>query len=229
MKKRMMWSVLFWVMLGMVGVGFAEASAGKRGSKVRYFSNDSVYVYGMGSVIGFNPSYGDYPDLGTERATTFAPVAGVGFRMVDIGEHLFFNLEFDVTPATFDFYGRSNQQVGFYTLMLDTEMKFFRTTPLSIFFGIGASLVTLQEPYWGYDENGDGYYFGNDSTVAMALEVGIKYPLTRKLLFRTGLRVYGKVSPDDYYGYDYWDDEYGDNSNLDTFSTSFAVGLEYHF
>ncbi len=230
MKKRMVQSVLFLFIMGFVLMSFSEASEtseGKRNSNVRYFSKDSVYVYAMGSTNRLNPDFGNYA-LGMDSASTLAPVVGLGWRMINFSNRFFFNLEFDYTPAKFDFFSRSNQHIDFYTLMLDAELKIFRRNPASIFFGMGASLVSLHEPYRGNDGYGY-YYYGTDSTVAMALELGAKFPLTRKLFFRSGIRVYGKVTPSYDYEYDYWDDEYDDDSDFDAFSTSFSLGLEYHF
>lgn len=229
MNKGIKRLVLIMFMVCLVMQGFSEAAEKKHESKVKFFSKNSVYVYGMGSSISFDPDFGNYSYLQGDSSSSFAPVVGLGFRVLNFANRSFINVEFDYTPGKFDYFNRDDLKVEYFSLMANAEMRVFRRNPVSFFLGIGASVVSVEKPYMNIMANNLSVYYGDDSRVAMAVEIGTKYPISKKLFFRSAVRFYGDLEEDEEYEYDFWGDGNESNSKLDAFSTSITVGFEFHF
>jgi len=97
-----------------------------------------------------------------------------------------------------------------------------KKVPIVIFGGWGWHSPAVRPGY----ENllGDYITVGDDTRWVMALDMGIKIPVSRSLLIRTEFQWNGEVYSDYEYGYD----EEGD-TQWDFLSSSFSVGLEFHF
>ena len=228
MKKtlqiRLMLMFMLMLMIGVNGFLFPES---KPKSKVRFFSPGSFYVYVMGSYNRFSPLDEHYLELGPDSSDAFAPVLGIGYRVVNIRDRLFFCLEGDYSPATYNFgeFGRE-QKINTLTFMVNGERKSAsKKFPVVIFAGVG--VVIHQLPDLGYvDLVGDFIPADDDTIVAFTLDIGIKIPISRSFFIRTEYQWNGDVSGD----YEYYDeyDEWGD-TQWDFLSSSLSVGLEIHF
>jgi hypothetical protein len=73
---------------------------------------------------------------------------------------------------------------------------------------------------------GDFIPAADDTITVMALDIGIKIPISRRFFIRTEFQWNGEVYGD----YSYYDeyDEWGD-TQWDFLSSSLSVGLEFHF
>ncbi len=200
---------------------FAAAKRNKRGSHVKYFSKNSLYIYGMAALNNFDAPAEYWEDWDYDTADGVAPMAGIGFRAFNFGNRLFVNLEFDFMPTRFDMDAWEHK-VDFYTAMINMEGRFFNSSPVTLLFGIGVGFIDMKDQ-WVWD------HFEDDTRVTLALELGFKFPVMKKLFFRGGLRFYSEVYPDyDGYYYDEYGNEYND-TNLDRLATTVMLGLEFHF
>jgi hypothetical protein len=222
MKKSIKGLLIILLIVSLPLMIAAEEGENKRKrSNVRYFSKNSLFIYGLGATHNFDPPGDYYFELGLDQANTFAPVVGIGFRMLNWGNRFFLNLAFDFVPAEFDFFDAPDQKVNFYTIMLDVEFNLFRSTPMGFYLGMGVGFVTLRNLWVVYQ--GDMVRQSNETITTMAMEFGLKYPISRKMFLRGAVRLHGELVP----SYDYWD-EYDNNSDFDRLSTSLMFGIELH-
>lgn len=228
MKKtlqiRLMLMLMLMLMIGVNGFLFSKS---KPKSKVRFFSPGSFYIYVMGSYNHFSPLGEHYLELGPDSADAFAPVLGIGYRVVNFRDRLFFCLEGDYSPATYNFgeFARE-QKINTLTFMVNVERRSAsKKFPVVIFAGVG--VVIHQLPDLGYvDLVGDFIPADDDTVIAFTLDIGIKIPISRSFFIRAEYQWNGDVSGDyEYYDeYDEWDD-----TQWDFVSSSLSVGLEFHF
>ena len=183
-----------------------------RGKGVTFFAPGSVYVYLQGSWVYINPDYFIYDS----KENAFAPVFGVGCRVIDFGNSMFMNLEFDFSQVTFDSEpGYTDKRVRFYNFKLGGEFLFFHNK-LGLLTNIGIGNITYPDRYdYGYDGN---------SELTLLLELGIKIAMTKHLNFRTDCRFFTEPDTNLYDDYYYYGD---DDSRLIGFTL--AVGLQYNF
>ncbi|MCK5057235.1 MAG: hypothetical protein KAT34_11305 [Candidatus Aminicenantes bacterium] len=224
MKKRVITSI---VLFFLITAGSMVLS--KQEARVTYFSLKSLYFYTMGSFGRYNPTDEHFLELGTRSANAFSSLFGGGFRLVNIRDRFFFNLEADYSEFTFDFgdYAR-DQKIGTLTVMVDLEW-FLRRLPVSFTFGVGATLHFLSD--LGYYDKHDRYIStGDDTVIATAMRIGIKYPLSRRFTLRSEFRWSGEYYGDYYNNY-YWDSygNYYDDSEWDFIFSALCFGVEYHF
>jgi hypothetical protein len=228
MKKmlqiKLMLIFMLTLMIGGDGFLFPES---KKKSKVRFFSPGSFYIYVMGSYNHFSPLDEYYLELGPDSSDAFAPILGVGYRVVNIRDRFFFSLEGDYSPATYNFgeFTR-DQKINTLTIMINGERRSAsKKFPTVIFAGVG--LVIHQLPDLGYvDLLGDFIPTDDDTIFSFAWDIGIKIPISRSFFIRAEYQWNGDVSGD----YEYYDeyDELGD-TQWDFVSSSLSVGLEVHF
>lgn len=214
MNKRIKVFILCVILLGFVG--FSEAAKCKRDEEpsVRFLPSGSFYIYGMGSANYYDPSWNYSHELDSDTDVDIAPLVGVGYRMLNVQNHFYLNLEFDYIPAEYKFdFGK--ESIQYYTLMLSSEIKPFSRNGFSCFLGIGGGVLS-----------------NDDENVNLAVSLGIKCPLSKNILLRAEARAYGDLSDDDddrYYLHRedwHYDDEEDDFACT---STAVAVGLEIHF
>jgi hypothetical protein len=228
MKKRLQVGLMLIFMLTlMIGNNDFLFSESKPKSKIRFFSSGSFYIYVMGSYNHFSPLEEHFLELGPDSSDAFAPVLGIGYRVVNIKDRLFVSLEGDYSPATYNFEDFSREQkINTLTFMLNVERRgASKKFPVVIFAGVG--VVIHQLPDLGYvDLVGDFIPADDDTVIAFACDIGIKIPISRSFFIRTEFQWNGDVSGD----YEYYDeyDEWGD-TQWDFLSSSFSVGLEFHF
>jgi len=228
MKKRLHVGLMliFMLMLMMGSEDFLFPGSQPR-SRIRFFSPGSFYIYAMGSYNYFSPLEEHFLELGPDSADTFAPVLGIGYRVVNINNRLFVSLEGDYSPAVYNFedFAR-NQKINTFTFMLNIEgSTASKKFPVIIFCGMGVGIHQL--PDLGYvDLLGDYITTGDDTITVMALDIGFKIPISRRFFIRTEFQWNGEVYGD-YYYYDEYD-EWGD-TQWDFLSSSLSVGLEFHF
>jgi len=228
MKKtlqiRLMLMFMLMLMIGVNGFLFPES---KPKSKVRFFAPGSFYVYVMGSYDHFSPLDEYYLELGPDSADAFTPILGIGYRVVNFRDRMFFCLEGDYSPATYNFgeFARE-QKINTLTIMVNVERRSAsKKFPVVIFAGVG--LVIHQLPDLGYvDLVGDFIPTDDDMIFSFAWDIGIKIPISRSFFIRAEYQWNGDVSGD----YEYYDeyDEWGD-TRWDFVSSSLSVGLEFHF
>lgn len=228
MKKtlqiKLMLMFMLMLMIGVNGCLFPES---KPKSKVRFFSPGSFYIYVMGSFNHFSPLEEHFLELGPDSSDAFAPVLGIGYRVVNIRDRLFISLEGDYSPATYNFGEFAGEQkINTLTFMLNVERRVAsKKFPAVIFAGVG--VVIHQLPDLGYvDLVGDFIPTDDDTIIAFALDIGIKIPISRGFFIRTEYQWNGDVYGD----YEYYD-EYGElgDTQWDFLSSSLSVGLEFHF
>jgi len=229
MKKGMMVFATLLVLVSftlVVSAGDKAPKEKRQDSDMRYFSKNSFYIYALGSTNSFDPPDYLWEELGVGTGTGFAPVLGVGFRFLNMGDVFFLNGEFDFSPQSYNLDYVADQKVNYYTLMLNAEGMFFGARGLSLYFGIGVSIAQIRDMYlWDPYASSDT---ANESITAMALELGVKYPITRSLFIRSGLRWIGEVYPGNSW-YDEYGYEYDAESDYDRLNTSFTFGVEFHF
>ncbi len=192
---------------------------GSRGSKITWFSPNSLYVYTMGSWF-FDLPFVDF--CGTGDFTDFNPMVGVGYTIVNFNRVLLLNLEFDYarnqSPAC-DPVGMN--RLDYYSFMLNMEYRFGRRSPISLYAGTGAAIIDETAPY-----------SFSDNFSCFVSSIGMKVALSRRLMVRFDIRHY--FDSDDSFDYLYVDD-WGDVViGLDTYynesyGTAISTGLEYHF
>ncbi len=213
------------IILILTGEGWLF-SKGK--SRVTFFAPGSFYVYVMGSYNHFVPPEDYYYSLEYESADAFAPVVGLGYRVLDIRDRFFISLEGDYRTAKYDFgnFARG-QKIDLLTLMANMEASFTSRFPMIVFLGMGVGIHRLPDLRY---ENSQGELIPQDDSITvMALDLGVKIPISRSLFIRTEFRWNGEVYGSyDYHYDDEWDSEY-DNTEWDFLSSSFSVGLEFHF
>lgn len=224
LQIRLMMIFMLTLMIG--GEDFL-ISASKLKSKIRFFSPGSFYIYIMGSYNHFSPLEEHFLELGLDSSDAFAPVLGIGYRVVNIRDRLFVSLEGDYSPATYNFedFAR-DQKINTLTFMLNVEGRVAsKKFPVVIFGGIGLGIHQLFD--LGYEDfQGDYIPVGDDTITVLALDIGIKIPVSRSFFIRTEFQWNGEVYGD----YDYYD-EYGEwgDTQWDFLSSSLSVGLEFHF
>lgn len=219
--------ILIFILTLMIGGDGFLLSKSKSKSKVRYFSPGSFYIYVLGSYNHFSPLDEYFLELGPDSADALSPVLGVGFRVVNIRDRFFINIEGDYAPATYDFgeYAR-DQKINTLTLMLNIAGRIWsKKLPLIVYGGIGVGFHHLSD--LGYvDLLGDFISGGDDTITVMAFDLGIKIPISRSLFVRTEFQWNGEVYGDYecYCEYEEWGD-----TQWDFMSSSFSVGIEFHF
>ena len=226
MKKS--WQFLSLVVLVLALAGGTLFSQSKPKSRVRWFSPGSLYIYILGSFNRFTPPDVHSLWLGYGNSEAFAPVFGIGYRVVNFGDKFFINLEGEYSPASYDFSGYTrDQKISVLSVMINAEGNISRRVPVILFGGIGIGSHHLSdlkyEDYWG-----DIVTLGDDNILVMALDIGVKFPISKRLLIRAEYQWNGEVYNDfdDYW--DYWDDEW-DNTRWDFLSSSVSIGIEFHF
>jgi hypothetical protein len=193
-------------------------------SNVTFFSSRSLYFYVMGSYNHFPPPGDFYLEPGGESSDAFAPVIGIGYRLLDVLDRFFLNVEVDYSPVEFDFDGfNRGQKTGVLIFMLDSEGKILSRPHLSVFVGMGVGFCRLSDPGY-YNYTGDYISGGDEGITTLAIGMGIKVRISRHFTFRSEFRWNGEVSVsyDDYY--DEWD-----NTDWTFLYSSFSLGLEFHF
>lgn len=100
LQRGLMLIFMLTLMSGGDGFLFPES---KPKSKVRFFSPGSFYIYVMGSFNHFSPLGDHYLELGPDSSDAFAPLLGVGYRVVNIKDRFFVSLEGDYSPAKYNF------------------------------------------------------------------------------------------------------------------------------
>ncbi len=230
--------LLCWMMVLMALMAFAsargslllspqEAPKKNKDAYVTYFSSRSLYFYVMGSYHVFDPPGENFYELGPDSAGTFAPIFGAGYRLVNIGERFFLNLEVDYAPGIYDFgaYAR-DQEIRAWTILLDAEWNFKRRSPFFVTFGIGIGIFDMRN--LGYtDDYGEYIPTGNDTEAGVTVKFGLKLPISNNFTLRTEFRWNGKSYGD----YCYWDDwyDYCGDTETDFLSSAICLGLEFHF
>jgi len=218
--------ILIFTLTSMIGSNDFLFSGPKPRSKIKFFSPGSFYIYVMGSYNHFSPLGEHYLELGPDSSDAFAPVLGIGYRIVNIRDRLFVSLEGDYSPATYNFgdFAR-DQKINTFTFMLNVEKRgVSKKFPVVIFCGIGVGIHQL--PDLGYvDLLGDYIPADDDTITVMALDIGFKIPVSRKFFIRTEFQWNGEIYGD----YAYYDqyDEWGD-TQWNFLSSSLSVGLEIH-
>jgi len=199
-------------------------------AKVTFFSGKSLYFYVMGSYNHFLPPADFFLELGGEGSDAFAPALGIGYRILNIRDRFFVNIECDYSTAEFDFHDFSrNQEISLLTFMLQAEGKFSSRSPITFFGGMGMGFHRLSSLGY-YNLTGDYIRVGDENITTIALGMGIKVQISRHFTFRSEFRLNGEVYVDYYndYYYDWWDDEWSD-SDWNFLSSSLSIGLEFHF
>lgn len=225
MKKMIQFPLLLMLTVTLSGGSllFSQAPS-KSKSNVSFFSTRSLYFYVMGSYNHFLPPGDFYLELGDEASDAFAPIIGIGYRVLNARERFFLNVEVDYSPAEFDFDSFAREKkISVLTFMFAAEGKISSRPHLSVFGGIGVGIYRLSDLGY-YDYFGDYNSIGDEGITTVALGMGIKVWISRNFTFRCEFRWNGEVyvSYDDYY--DEWD-----NTDWDFLSSSFSLGLEFHF
>ncbi len=148
--------------------------------------------------------------------------------MLNSRNRFFISLEGDYTPAKYNFgdFAR-DQKIDLLTFMVNMESSFTSRFPMIVFLGIGVGFHRISGlsdvNYWGEIIPQD------DSLTVMALDLGVKIPVSRNLFIRTEFQWNGEVYGDSEYYYDgSWDSEW-DETEWDFLSSSFTIGFEFHF
>jgi len=223
MKTRVIVSIVVFLLLTSGSMVFA-----KQGTRVTYFSLKSLYVYTMDSFSVYDPSDEHYLELGTLSANDFSPLFGAGFRLVNIRDRFFLNLEADYSENTFDFAGSAGgQDIDTWAVMVDCEW-FLRHFPVSFAFGLGVTIHHLSD--LGYYDTKDQFIpTGDDTVTAVAMRLGIKFPISRHLTLRSEFRWSGEYYDDYYNDYWGWNSGYYDDSEFNFIFSALCFGIEYHF
>lgn len=200
-KKIMVLILLFMLVLPVLGQNPPK-------KKVTFFAPGSFYVYVQGSMAWVNP----YHEIYSSKEGAFAPVFGVGFRAISLGNMKFLNLEFDFSQARYDGgWDYYDQRVRFYNFKTAFEFWMSRKRNLGFLAAIGVGSITYpDQPYDSYD---------GKSEITLLLEVGTKMRLSKHLAVRSDLRFSIIPEPED----EYYDDE----STL--VATVLTVGLQFNF
>jgi hypothetical protein len=225
MKKKIQIALIFMFLLTLAGGGLLYP---KSKSNIRFFSPRSLYIYVMGSYHYFVPPGDYYLALGSEGSDAFAPVVGIGYQVVNFWDRLFISLEGDFSTVRYNFADVArNQDISLLTFMLNIEGTVSTGFPLVVYGGVGVGIHRLAN--LGHESYPGGYtWFADDRLTVLALDVGIKIPISRPLLIRTEFQWNGEVYGNFNYYDGYWYDE-GNDTRWDFLSSSFSVGLEFHF
>ena len=192
--------------------------------KVTYLSPRSFYIYSMASWIFEVPS--DYYGFEDDAA---APVLGMGFTIINFGNRMLFNMEFDAATAEFNFDLFRGTRIWFYSLIFNTEYRFFLRTPLSVYAGFGGAMFHYS--YKEVEQNNvtGGWSAFDENEFVFAANAGIKVRLVKNLMLRAELRHYWKGFGEGFYWDDDWEWEYYYDDDTCPFGTTIAIGLEFHF
>jgi hypothetical protein len=196
---------------------------------IAFFSPGSFYFYVLGSYNYFQPPGDYYLEMGDGSADSFAPVFGFGYRLVNIRDRMFLDLEIDYSNPRYTFkqVGQT-REANVYTIMMDFESRFTRRSNLTIFGGLGFSLNKLSDLQYAHGGGGKFVSVEDEHITALVMRIGIKIPLSRKINFRTEFRWSGQVYESYSYEWDYWSDDEWDNTDWDFLSSSISAGLELH-
>lgn len=219
MKKLLQYMFIFALTL-IIAESFLSSQS-KSTSTVKFFAPRGLYIYVMGSYNRFSPSEDHFLALGSKRSHAYAPLLGIGYRVVNIKDRVFISLEGEYSAAAYNFGDlASNQKISLLSFMLNTEGRISSQFPLVVFGGFGVGFHGLSDL---------GYENVKDSITILALDVGIKIPISRHLVIRTEFQ-WNSESYEHYDYYDeYWDDP-GSYGKLDFLSSSsLSGGLEIHF
>jgi hypothetical protein len=209
--------LIFWLTLT-----FGESmlfSKSKSKSTVKFFAPGGLYVYVLGSYNRFAPSQDHRTALGSESSHAYAPLLGVGYRVVNINDRVFVSLEGEYSWAAYNFAGLTREQkISTVSFMLNVKWRISSKFPLVVFGGFGVGSHGLSD--LGYEnDQGDYILVGDDTVTILVLDVGIKVPISRFLLIRSEFQ---------------WNSErYYSIELLNTYrvlkSSALSVGLELHF
>ncbi len=224
MKKLLLYILIFSLTLTFgVSMLFSKSK-----STVKFFAPGGFYVYVMGSYNRFAPPDEYYNALGFESSHAYAPLLGIGYRVVNINDRVFISVEGEYSPIKYDFedFAR-NQEISVFSLMLNFEGRIFSKFPLVVFGGLGFGSHGLSD--LGY-ENDQGEYIlvGDDSVAILVLDVGIKVPISRFLLIRTEFQ-WNSESYGPYEFYTPQIDPLGYRQSDLLHSSALSMGLEIHF
>jgi opacity protein-like surface antigen len=198
----------------------------KAKSRVEYFAPGSLYFYLMGSYNHFSPPQQYSYELGYDHSDAFAPVLGLGYRVIQMGKSLFISIEGDYTPASYNFDEYVwDQKISVFTLMVNMEGTISKKFPVILYGGLGMAIHHFAdlgyEDYWG-----DWISTGDDNKTVLALDIGLKFPISRNLYIRTEMQWNGNVDSGTVYDDEGVEDDW---TEWDFLSSSFSVGLELHF
>ncbi|NIM15579.1 MAG: hypothetical protein GTO45_26680 [Candidatus Aminicenantes bacterium] len=225
MKKMIQFLLILMVTAALTsGSLLFSQTESKPKSNVSFFSPRSLYFYVMGSYHHFVPPGDFYLELGDESSEAFAPVIGIGYRVLNARDRFFLNVEVDYSPAEFDFDGFAREQkISVLTVMFSAEGTISSRPHFLVFGGIGVGFYRLSDLGY-YNYIGDYIFVGNEGITTLALGLGIKVRISRNFTFRSEFRWNGEV----YVSYDEYYDEW-DNTDWFFLSSSFSLGLEFHF
>jgi hypothetical protein len=200
----------------------------KSKSTVKFFAPGGFYVYAMGSYNRFAPSQDHYITLGSGSSHAYAPLLGIGYRVVNINDRLFICLEGEYSPITYDFedFAR-HQEISVFSLLLNFEGRIFSKFPLLVFGGIGVGFHGLSD--LGYEnDQGDYILVGNDTVSILVLDMGIKVPISRFLFIRSEFQWNTELYTNREYYNDYWVHPWDIKWDF-LHSSALSMGLEIHF
>ena len=225
MKKKIPIALIFMILFILAGRGQLFP---KSQSIIRFFSPRSLYIYLMGSYNYFTPPMDYNLTMGSASSDAFAPVVGIGYRVVNFWDRLFISLEGDFSMARYNFGDAArNRDISLLTFMFNLEGTVYPKFPLLVYCGVGVGFHRLAD--LGYENIwGDYIRYGDDHLTVLALDLGIKIPISHHLLIRTEFQWNGEVYGNFAYGDEYWNDEWN-NTQWDFLSSSVSVGLEFHF
>jgi hypothetical protein len=215
MKKLLIVMLIFWLFLT-----FGKSMLfSKSKSTVKFFAPGGFYVYAMGSYNRFAPSEDHYMVLGSESSHAYAPILGIGYRVVNINDRVFLGLEGKYSRAAYNFAGSTREQkISTVSFMLNAEGHIFSKFPLLVFGGIGFGSHGLSD--LGYEnDQGDYIPIEDDEMNIFVFDVGIKIPIFQYLVIRTEFQ---------------WNSEKYDviefrNTYRILKSSALSVGMELHF
>jgi hypothetical protein len=162
--------------------------------------------------------------LGTESSHAYAPILGIGYRVVNINERVFISLEGEYSPITYDFgdFAR-NQKTSVFSFLLNFEGHIFSKFPLAVFGGFGFGSHRLSD--LGYEnDQGDYIVVGDDKVTILVLDVGIKVPISRLLLIRSEFQWNSESS-----GFSTTQVDPLERQSDFLHSSALSMGLEIHF
>ncbi|MCP4217418.1 MAG: hypothetical protein GY765_22435 [bacterium] len=221
------------LILVLIFVSIPLVSKERNESEVVFFSNSSLYFYGMLTLNHFRPPGDMYYELGADSANTVGPSVGIGYRIINADDRFYVNLECDYSLQKHDF---AHGDYTFHNInflingeyVLGTGRK--RST---VFVGTGIGVVFMPDLVSIYSSS--RYSNRSETEVPLVFQVGAKVPLSGSLYLRGELRFHYLVFGDNYYDdsyYDSWtvvlDDYYWDDTSFEHLSTSFSIGLELH-
>lgn len=225
MKKLLLYILIFSLTLT-----FGESMLfSKSKSTVKFFGPGGLYVYVMGSYNRFAPPDDYYMALGVESSHTYAPLLGIGYRVVNINDRIFFSLEGEYSWAAYNFAGLTREQrISAVSFMFNVEGRILSKFPLVVFGGFGFGVHELLD--LGYEnDQGDFIPIKDDAMTILVLDVGIKIPIFQHLVIRTEFQWNSESYGQDDYYLDYWSNRW-DKKEVDVLhSSALSMGLEIHF